>query len=517
LPLLGKTALALLLATAPNLRAQQPWPQNPQSAAGGYQGQYPQPAYGQPGSNGDDPYGERLTADDPQQAPAQSFSPAQLEQLLAPIALYPDTLIAQMLAAATYPAQVAAADNWLRSTRNAAPEQIAAAANAQTGWDPSVKALTAFPQVLAMMDRDLQWTTDLGNAYYNQPQDVLQTVQVLRQRAQAAGNLQSTPQESVQQDQGYIQLAPPNPQVVYVPTYNPWQVYGRPVDPYPGFSLLGAIGSVASFVGRQAVNFGPGIAMGAFNSTPFGWVGWALNWLTQSVLFNHSTYYSHSPTVAHWGGPSRFGGRQGGYARLGGDYARTEPGYRRNGEGYGSSPFGRPPARSGEDYAANRFGAERSYGNSFFDGGSRFHQAPYRTQPVLPARQPSYARPNGSGAYGGYRPGESMRSYATPRGESYASAGREDWRAPERMQPREQSGGYANPGNRSYAHSSDRAYAGGYSNSGHGGGFHLFGGGGGHNTYHAPKAPKGFSGGGRHSGGGSSGGHHSGGGSHHHR
>ena len=118
-----------------------------------------------------------------------------------------------------------------------------------------MKALTAFPQVLAMLDRNLQWTTSLGNAYYNQPQDVLQTIQVMRQRARAAGNLQSTPQEQVSDNQGYIDIAPPDPQVVYVPNYNPWDVYGQPVSPYPGFSLLGTMGS---FFGSALVHLRPG-------------------------------------------------------------------------------------------------------------------------------------------------------------------------------------------------------------------------------------------------------------------
>jgi len=181
-------------------------------------GQYPQPQ----------PYAQQSYAAQNQrpssQAYAQSYLPQddgqpqpqglpltaeQLEQLLAPIALYPDTLVAETLAAATYPAQVVGADHWLRAQGYASPDQIAAGADAQA-WDPSVKALTAFPQVLAQMDRSLQWTTDLGNAYYNQPQDVLQTVQVLRQRARAAGTLQNTPQEALSYNQGYIQLAPVN-------------------------------------------------------------------------------------------------------------------------------------------------------------------------------------------------------------------------------------------------------------------------------------------------------------------
>src|ERR1035438_9117967 len=111
----------------------------------------------------------------------QPLNTQDLEQLVAPIALYPDTLVAQVLTASTYPQQVADADRWRRAQGYASSEQIAAGANAQP-WDPSVKALTAFPQVLAQMNYNLQWTTELGNAYYNQPQDVLDAVQVMRQR-----------------------------------------------------------------------------------------------------------------------------------------------------------------------------------------------------------------------------------------------------------------------------------------------------------------------------------------------
>ncbi len=184
-----------------------------------------------------------------------------------------------------------------RAQRYASADQIAAGADVQN-WDPSVKALTAFPQVLAQMDRNLQWTTDLGNAYYNQTQDVLEAVQVMRRRAQQAGNLQSTPQQAVHYDQGYVQLTPVNPQVVYVPTYNPWTVYGEQVSPYPGFSLLGAL---ESFFGSSPINYGLGIAMSAFSQTPWGWLAWGLNWLAQSVLFNQSDYHSHSATVTDWG------------------------------------------------------------------------------------------------------------------------------------------------------------------------------------------------------------------------
>jgi hypothetical protein len=141
-------------ATAPQYAYGQPrYPQQPVYPAPGYQQQTQSP-YAQQG------YGQQL-------AQTQPLSPEQLTQLLAPIALYPDGLVAQILAASTYPAQVAAADQWLQSIGNAPPDQIAAGANAQSSWDPSVKALTAFPQVMAMLAGNLPWTTALGNAYYN--------------------------------------------------------------------------------------------------------------------------------------------------------------------------------------------------------------------------------------------------------------------------------------------------------------------------------------------------------------
>ena len=169
----------------------------------------------------------------------------------------------------------------------ASPQDIAAGANVQP-WDPSIKALTAFPQVLAEMNQNLSWTTELGNAYYNQPSDVFDSIQAMRQRAQAAGTLQSTPQETVSDDQGYIALAPSNPQVVYVPAYNPWAVYGAPVAPWPGFSVLGALGSLA---GGFGLRFGPGIVTAAFLGMPWGWFGWGLSWLGHCLFFDHQGYY----------------------------------------------------------------------------------------------------------------------------------------------------------------------------------------------------------------------------------
>lgn len=229
--------------------------------------------------------------------PMQPLSAGQLEQTVAPIALYPDALVAQVLAASTYPREVAEANRWRQERANASPEQIAADVDVQA-WDPSVKALTAFPQVLAQMDRNQEWTTNLGNAFYNQPQDVLEAVQVMRRRAQSAGNLESTPEEIVRSNANYIELTPANPQVAYVPAYNPWTIYGEPISPYPGFTLLGVLGEI---FGATPLRYGLGIAMTAFTNAPWGWLAWGMNWLTHALLFDQSDYSSHSNTVADWG------------------------------------------------------------------------------------------------------------------------------------------------------------------------------------------------------------------------
>jgi hypothetical protein len=249
--LLMGLALFLLPLSQGELVAQQAPPSGQGWSQSGPYGMYApheEPDYGQQGYPQPQPYPQQshwprsYSFPDQryqQQAGGQPLGAEQLEQLVAPIALFPDALLAQVLTASTYPDQVRYVDQWRQAQGNAPPEEIAAGAD-EKNWDPSLKALTAFPQVLAQMARNLRWASDMGNAYYNQPQDVLGAVQAMRQRAQAAGNLQNTPQEAVNYDQGNIELTPPNPDVVHVPSYDPWNVYGRSVSPYPGFSLFGA-------------------------------------------------------------------------------------------------------------------------------------------------------------------------------------------------------------------------------------------------------------------------------------
>jgi hypothetical protein len=423
------------------------------------------------------------------QPAAQGLNAQQLEQLVAPIALYPDTLVAQILAAATYPGQVVEADRWRRAQGNAGSDQVAMGADMQS-WDPSVKGLTAFPQVLAEMDQNLGWTTALGSAYYNQPQDLLEAMQVLRQRAEGAGSLQSTPQQSVSYNQGSVVVAPADPQMVYVPSYDPWNVYGEPINPYPGFSLLGALGSFfGSDFGSSAVRFGLGIAMTAFSHMSWGWLGWGLNWLVQSVFFHQSNYFTQSTTVADWGlphgGPRAYpghGAANGFYRSSNGD-GRAGGGY--NGVARTSAPIVRMPAhtgnRPGQVYDHGYQGPRTAYSRPF--------QSAYNHTPQIAGRQQAYGGSSFTGRQGnGY--GNSLQAYRAP-AVSYGRSNSSAW------------------GSNSFLSKNNmKAWKapGGSGNS------HFFGGG------HSPKAPKSFgghSGGGGHSGFGGHSGRGGHGGRHH--
>jgi hypothetical protein len=169
-----------------------------------------------------------------QEAAPPVYALQQIDQMTAPIALYPDPLIAQILMAATYPLEIVEASRWLQIPQNARlrGEQLAAALEQQP-WDPSVKTLASFPQVLAMMNSNLQWTERLGDAFLAQQEEVMDSVQRLRQMAIASGHLGSTSQQTIAYDGGAIVIEPANPQVLYAPTYDPGIVYGA--WPYPDY------------------------------------------------------------------------------------------------------------------------------------------------------------------------------------------------------------------------------------------------------------------------------------------
>jgi hypothetical protein len=155
-------------------------------------------------------------------------SASELQSLVAPIALYPDALVAQILTASTFPDEVAIAEYWMQQNKTLTGSALMQAVDTQS-WDASVKALTEFPSVLANLANNLTWTSSLGEAFHNQQAEVMTAIQTLRAQAKAAGNLKSTPQVTVvQQSPQVIVIQPANPQVVYVPQYNPAVIYGTP-------------------------------------------------------------------------------------------------------------------------------------------------------------------------------------------------------------------------------------------------------------------------------------------------
>jgi uncharacterized membrane protein YgcG len=318
-------------------------------------------------------------------------SPEQLQQLVAPIALYPDSLVAQILAAATFPEQIVEADRWLQANPGMSGTALAQAANQQS-WDASVKALTAFPAVLGNMDRNLSWTSSLGDAYYNQPQDVMAAVQTMRQRAQAAGNLQTTAQQTVSTQGADIDIEPTNPDLVYVPAYDPWLVYGAPIIAWPGWYAYPGI-----WFGGPYLSFGVGIPIGFFAGFAWGWPHWGFDWRHHFVRFNQGEYFSHSVTFFNRNNFYRGNGARGEF----------RPGEARPGE-----------ARPGEP----RPGEIRP------DAAGRITAAPPRPFGGDDQAARGYGAPSGqagvrSGAFGGFGGGGEARGFAARGGASFGGGG----------------------------------------------------------------------------------------------
>src|SRR5262245_6885198 len=216
------------------------------------------------------------------------LTPEQLDQMLAPIALYPDPLLAQILMAATYPLEVVQASRWRQDPRNAAVtgDQLAAAVE-PLPWDPSVKSLLPFPQILQMMDRRLDWTAALGDAFLAQEAAVMDAVQRLRQRAEAAGTLTSTPQQMVLTQEQAISIVPATPQTVYVPVYDPSVVYG--VWPYPAEPPV-CLYPPPVVAGGPVLSFGYGIGV---VGPLWGWNRW--DWHRHRVHIDGPRFHATDP------------------------------------------------------------------------------------------------------------------------------------------------------------------------------------------------------------------------------
>jgi hypothetical protein len=347
------------------------------------------------------------------------LSAAELQQLVAPIALYPDALVAQVLGAATFPDQVAGANDWLHQNQKLTGQTLMQAVDQQP-WDPSVKGLTQFPSVLDDLTRNLGWTSALGEAYQTQAADVMSAIQVLRARAMTAGNLKSGPKITVvqqssqnsgsqttvvqqspqtsgsqttvaQQSPQVIVIQPTNPQVVYVPQYNPTVVYGTPVQT-PGYSS-------ADLAMTGLLAFGVGIAVGAainYNSCcGWGYSYWNCNWYGGSVHYRGTVYYGNNAwRGGYYGSTATAYGPYGsttvsrGYNPSTGTYARG---------GTVSTPYGSRSA--GQAYNPSTGTYARGASGSGPNGSAAAGQA-YNPSTGTYARGASGSGPNGSAAAG---------------------------------------------------------------------------------------------------------------------
>jgi Protein of unknown function (DUF3300) len=303
---------------------------------------------------------------EPVQAPspaeqAAKIPPDQLDSLVAPIALYPDPLLAQTLAASTYPLEIIQLQQWLAKNPGL-KDQALADAVAKQPWDPSIEAMAALPDVVKRLADDVQWTTDLGNAFLAQQSDVMDAVQRMRKKAQDKGNLKTTEQQRVEttavENKNVIVIEQANPQVVYVPSYDPVVVYGPPIYPYPPI-YYPPWGYYAAGV---AISFGVGVMMGAFWSGGWGWgCGWGGN---NNITINRNNNFNRNSNIGGGNRPSQLpgGGNRnnvgsGNRGNIGGgNRASTLPAGGSAGNGWQHNPEHRGGAPYKDRATADRFG-----------------------------------------------------------------------------------------------------------------------------------------------------------------
>ncbi len=369
----------------------------------------------QQGQSPDQAQQDQQGQSDQEQGQGQAYTqqtPEQLQQLVAPIALYPDSLVAQILAATTFPAEIVEADRWVQANPTLKGDDLAQAVDKQS-WDPSVKALTAFPSVLANMDKNISWTSSLGDAYYNQQQDVMDAVQVMRQKAETAGNLKTTQQQTVETQGSTIVIQPADPQIVYVPAYNPWLIYGGPIVAWPGWYPYPGI-----WYGGPYLSWGVGFGIGFYGGYGWGWHNWGFNWHNRVIVYNHNTYYSRSRTFYN----------RNVYYHNGGDRAVTnnvrngynDHGAHDNRTGYDN--HGQPANRTTD---ANRTARDntRAPSNVYNRPGATTRPFSGNSQQARGYGQPRATSDTRSGAFSGYSHGGEARSYSSRGSSSFGGGG----------------------------------------------------------------------------------------------
>jgi hypothetical protein len=250
-----------------------------------------------------------------QQAPksestAPKISADQLESLVAPIALYPDPLLAQTLAASTYPLEIIQLQQWLAKNPDLKDKALADAV-AKQPWDPSIQALAGLPDVVKRLANDIQWTADLGNAFLTQQSDVMDAVQRMRKKAVDKGTLKTTEQQKVEtkvvESKQVIVVEQASPQVIYVPSYDPVVVWGAPIYPYPPIYYP----PWGYYAAGMAISFGVGMMMGAFWSG--GW-GWGCGWGHNDIDINRNNNFNRNTNIGNSGNRVNPQGNRGGAA-----------------------------------------------------------------------------------------------------------------------------------------------------------------------------------------------------------
>ena len=288
------------------------------------------------------------------QAPKQSakIPPDQLDSLVAPIALYPDPLLAQALAASTYPLEIIQLQQWLEKNKGLKDKALADAV-AKQPWDPSVQALAALRDVVKRLADDIQWTTDLGNAFLAQQDDVMDAVQRMRKKAQDTGNLKSSEQQKVEtkviESKSVIVIEQANPQVIYVPSYNPVVVYGPPIYPYPPIYYP----PPGYYAAGMAISFGFGVMMGAFWSG--GW-GWGCGWGGNNIYINNNNNFNRNTNINRGNRPSTLPSGGAGNRNNLGNRPSTQPAGGGNRSNWQHSPEHRGGAPYRDRATADRFG-----------------------------------------------------------------------------------------------------------------------------------------------------------------
>src|SRR5258705_1292878 len=328
------------------------------------------------------------TTSDTEQAPALASS--ELDSLLAPIALYPDPLLAQTLAASTYPLEIIQLQQWMDRNKNLQGKALADAV-AKQPWDPSVQSLVEFPDVVQRMAGNIQWTTDLGNAFLAQQSDVMDAVQSMRAKAQGTGNLKTSAQsvvktETVSSGKQVIEIQQANPDVVYVPSYDSTVVYGAAPVEYPYYPY-----TYPGYMPGTALAWGAGIALGAA-----AWVAWGGNWgncdwnggnvnINNNNNFNKNNNFNRN--VSRQGqGNWQHNAQHRGNAPYGNRQTANKYGGRGPGGAGGGGGAGRPGGAGGVGCAGRPGGARGVGGAGWPWGGARVGRA---------------GRPGGAGGGGG--------------------------------------------------------------------------------------------------------------------